>query len=222
MDTIRMRIAILMGAAAMVAGPATAQQASPSPGLTPAQTQQQQTMQQMQNLDPNGDTGSTGLSGPEMRDRAFLRSAYSDGLAEIQMGKLALQKSSNSDVKAFAQMMVDDHTEINAKIEPLAQATGVTLVRRIEKGDQAELNKLKDLSGDAFDKEYAVYMFTSHRIVQHDYRTEVAVAPETNGLKQEVATELVTIHKHWQAAQKLVTDVGATMPARPDYNNLKK
>jgi putative membrane protein len=174
-------------------------------------------MQQMQNLEPDQDTGSTGLSGPEMRDRAFLRDAYSDGLAEIQMGKLALEKSSNSDVKAYAQMMIDDHTEINEKIEPIAQSTGVTLVKGIGKSDQAEYNKLKDMSGDAFDKEYAVYAAASHRLSQRSFRVEVAVAPVENGLKQQVAESLITIHKHFQAAQKLVGDVGATMPPRPPF-----
>lgn len=215
MESIRMRSIVILGTAAVLAGSAFAQQVPvQAPGATPSQTQQQQTNQQMQNLDPNQDTGSTGLSGPEMRDRAFLRTAYSGGLAEIAMAKMALAKSSNSDVKAYAQMMIDDHTGINQKLEPLAQSNGVTLTKRLEKGDQAELEKLKDMSGAGFDKEYAVYMVTSHRTAQHDYRVEMSVAPDANGLKEQVANDLNTIRNHTMAAQKLATDLGATVPPR--------
>jgi predicted outer membrane protein len=51
---------------------------------------------------------------------AFLTGAYQDGLAEIQLAQLALQKATNADVKAFAQRMIDDHTQANSKIAALA------------------------------------------------------------------------------------------------------
>jgi predicted outer membrane protein len=75
-------------------------------------------------------------------------------MAEVETGKLALSKSQNSDVKAFAQQMVDDHGQALAKVQALAQARGVTLPTELDAKHKAMSAKLEKMSGDAFDKAY--------------------------------------------------------------------
>jgi predicted outer membrane protein len=75
-------------------------------------------------------------------------------MAEVETGKLALSKSQNSDVKAFAQQMVDDHGQALAKVQALAQARGVTLPTELDANHKAMSAKLEKMSGDAFDKAY--------------------------------------------------------------------
>jgi predicted outer membrane protein len=75
-------------------------------------------------------------------------------MAEVETGKLALSKSQNSDVKAFAQQMVDDHGQALTKVQALAQARGVTLPTELDAKHKAMSAKLEKLSGDAFDKSY--------------------------------------------------------------------
>jgi predicted outer membrane protein len=75
-------------------------------------------------------------------------------MAEVETGKLALSKSQNSDVKAFAQQMVDDHGQALTKVQALAQARGVTLPTELDAKHKAMSAKLEKLSGDAFDKAY--------------------------------------------------------------------
>src|SRR6478752_4266366 len=48
-------------------------------------------------------------------DTEFAVMAADAGMTEVELGKLALSKSSNADVKKYAQMMVDDHTAANNK-----------------------------------------------------------------------------------------------------------
>ncbi len=165
-------------------------------------------------MEPDQDAGSTGLSGPDMRDRAFIRKQYTGGLAEVMLGKLTRKKSANADVKAFAQLMIDDHTAMNAKLEPVAQTMGVSLVKGPDKATQAEYNKLKDMSGNDFDKEYATYMVVGHRDAQHDLRVENAVVTQQD-LKAQIDAEIPVIRGHLAAAGKLIGAVGATMPVRP-------
>ena len=44
-------------------------------------------------------------------DMSFVRKAAVAGMTEVQASKLALEKSTDANVKSFAQHMVDDHTK---------------------------------------------------------------------------------------------------------------
>src|SRR5262249_45874605 len=77
------------------AGGGGGQMQQPSAGSSPEmQRQQQQGM---------GDVTSP-AAGPQM-DKAFVKKALEGSMAEVEMGKLALQKSSDDQVKQFAQRM---------------------------------------------------------------------------------------------------------------------
>jgi predicted outer membrane protein len=86
-------------------------------------------------------------------EKAVKNMAMAD-MAEVETGKLALSKSQNADVKAFAQQMVDDHGQALSKVQALAQARGVTLPTELDAKHKAMSAKLEKLSGDAFDKAY--------------------------------------------------------------------
>ncbi|MBW8898487.1 MAG: DUF4142 domain-containing protein [Massilia sp.] len=75
-------------------------------------------------------------------------------MAEVETGKLALSKTQNSDVKAFAQQMVDDHGQALTKVQALAQARGVMLPTELDAKHKTMSAKLEKMSGDAFDKAY--------------------------------------------------------------------
>lgn len=91
-------------------------------------TQQRDTMNQQKSTktkDMNqGQTSSAALSSG---DRDFIMKAADGGMAEVALGRLAVSKASNSDVKAFGQRMVDDHSKANDQLMQLAQTKGVTL-----------------------------------------------------------------------------------------------
>ena len=46
-------------------------------------------------------------------DRKFMMTAATGGMAEVEMARLALQKSGSDSVKQYAQKMLDDHTAAN-------------------------------------------------------------------------------------------------------------
>jgi putative membrane protein len=53
-------------------------------------------------------------------DSDFLKKAAKGGMAEVELGKLALQKASSPDVKEFADLMIRDHTKANRELTALA------------------------------------------------------------------------------------------------------
>ena len=122
------------------------------------------------------------LSVPEtpvqlLTDKNFVRSAGADSLAEIELGKLALAKSASPDVKALAQKMIDDHTQLNASLKPFNDTYDISVPKKLTKPDQAEYNKLNGLSGADFDKEYLAYMLQAHQKDAQAFGNEASVTP---------------------------------------------
>jgi len=87
-------------------------------------------------------------------DAKMMRDLAQANLAEIATGKLALEKSQNDQVKAFAQKMIDDHTKSQKQLEELAQQKGVTLPTEPDAKHKASAKMLSALEGDKFDKMY--------------------------------------------------------------------
>ena len=73
---------------------------------------------------------------------------------EIAVAKIALSKAQSSEVKAFAQKMVEDHGAALTKVQAVAQQKGVTLPTEPDAKHKAMAEQLEKQSGDAFDKMY--------------------------------------------------------------------
>jgi len=158
-------------------------------------------------------TAVPGVSHEEMQERMFLQKAAEGGTAEVQLGKLAVEKASADDVKAFGQKMVDDHTQLNNQMAPLAESKGVALPRKMGKADQAEYDKLAGLSGEAFDKEYVAYMVKDHHEDLREFRT---AAMNTNDPDMKMALDKAAkvIREHMVMADKLAHEKGLATPGR--------
>lgn len=92
----------------------------------------------------------------------FLINMFVDGEAEILLSRLALERASSADVKAFAQRMIDDHTQANNEIRQLAQARGLTLPADLPIEHTAANEDLSTMSGADFDKAYM-----NHNVLVH-------------------------------------------------------
>ena len=89
---------------------------------------------------------------------------------DIDAGKLAASKSSNPKVKEFANLMVRDHTSVNKKATDLAKKLKLTpeesdTSRSLKSNGDANLEKLRGLSGAEFDKAYIDNEVTYHESV---------------------------------------------------------
>ncbi|MDR9891599.1 DUF4142 domain-containing protein [Pseudenterobacter timonensis] len=73
---------------------------------------------------------------------------------EIAAAKIALSKAQSSEVKAFAQKMVEDHGAALTKVQAVAQQKGVTLPTEPDAKHKAMAEQLEKQNGDAFDKMY--------------------------------------------------------------------
>jgi predicted outer membrane protein len=87
-------------------------------------------------------------------DEKILKDMAMANMAEIEGGKLAQSKGQSSEVKAFGQQMIDDHTANLKEVQALAQARGVTLPAEPDSKHKAMAAKLEKMSGADFDKAY--------------------------------------------------------------------
>lgn len=87
-------------------------------------------------------------------DQQFAIEAAHGGMAEVQLGRLALERSRNPEVKQFAQQMIDEHTRANQELMQIASRKGITLPTTPGPKYEAAMQQLMQLSGDAFDTAY--------------------------------------------------------------------
>jgi putative membrane protein len=66
----------------------------------------------------------------------FLQQAAIAGMKEVLTGKLAAEKATDKKIKAFGQMMVDDHTKANEELRTLAKLKKVDLPMSRPEGGQ--------------------------------------------------------------------------------------
>lgn len=135
-------------------------------------------------------------------DAKLLRDLAEANLAEVQAGKVALEKASSGEVKKFAQHMVDDHGKMLKELQTLAQSKQVKLPQSPAAKHQAALKKLHGASGEAFDKAYMQQMVKDHEqaLKLAQGASKKARDAEIKAAAQKAAPE---IEQHLQMARKI-------------------
>jgi putative membrane protein len=158
--------------------------------------------QGVNNPNQNGMAGSMGPA----QDDAFLKDAAAGNMGEVAMGKVALDKSSNDDVKKFAQRMVDDHGKMEGDVETVAKANGVNLPSSPDKGTKKEIAKLQTMSGADFDKAYMAFMVKDHKKDLAAFKSE-AGSTQNGGVKDLAINGAKTIQSHLEEAESVNSKV---------------
>jgi putative membrane protein len=105
-------------------------------------------------------------------DAPFYVAATQGGLAEIDGGMLAQQRSKNPQVQAFASMVAKDHTAANAQLGELAAMNHVDLPTAPTPAQAAKKTQLKNLSDDEFDRAYIEWQILAHKEAIDAFRIE--------------------------------------------------
>jgi putative membrane protein len=138
---------------------------------------------------------------------SFVSTAAQDGMTEVALGKLALHKSSNDDVKQFAQKMVEDHGAANSDLAAIAKAQGITVPTRLDAKHEAMVKEMSAKSGTAFDQAYAAHMAKAHTEAVALF--EAASNSSDPELSLFARKTLPTLQQHEQLADNLRASVGA-------------
>jgi putative membrane protein len=138
--------------------------------------------------------------------------AYTAGNIDIDTAKLALSKSKNKDVRAFAEDMVRDHKAVNDKALALVKKLKVTpedndTSRSLAKDAKDRHDKLAMLSGTAFDKAYVDNEVAYHKAVNGALATTLIPSASNPELKSLLETGLKIFQGHQQHAEMLAKSI---------------
>jgi putative membrane protein len=136
-------------------------------------------------------------------DRKFIQKAAESGMFEVQVSQLAAAKASDPQVKSFASMLVDHHTNANNELVQLANARKVELPAAPPRAMRRDVEKLGKKSGEDFDRDYV----RNVGIKAHEKDIKLFEGARKNvkdpQLKAFVEKTLPVLQQHLQAAAKL-------------------
>jgi putative membrane protein len=95
-------------------------------------------------------------------DRTFLQKAAIAGLFEVKAAEVAKDNAKSSDIKAFADKMVTDHTQANDELDRIAKTKNLDLPTSLDAEHQTKLDTVSKLTGHAFDKAYKEQQTKGH------------------------------------------------------------
>ena len=153
--------------------------------------------------------GASAQSPTADQDKQFVMQASLGDYTEITFSQLALQKSSNAQVKAYAQKMVTDHQKLEAEMKPVADKLNVTPATALDSDHQQLYDQLGQQSGTAFDKQYMMDMDKDHHKTLDAFKAE-ETSTQDNQLKQIVKKGEKVVAQHTMMADKMVTKMGGT------------
>jgi putative membrane protein len=132
---------------------------------------------------------------------------------DIDAGKLAQQKGSSAEVKAFGKQMVTDHTGVNKQASELATKLKVTpednpTSQSLKSGGEKNVAHLKTLSGAAFDKAYVDNEVAYHQQVLDAIDKTLVPSAQNAELKALIVKVRPAIDAHLQHAKMMQAKLG--------------
>lgn len=132
--------------------------------------------------------------------------AYSAGVIDVEVAELALSKTQNPDVRAFAESMQKDHAAVNEMALALLTKLNVTpednaTSQALAKAAEEKRAELALLEGVAFDKAYVENEVAYHKQVNSALETLLIPSAENAELKSLLETGLKLFQGHEQHAE---------------------
>jgi putative membrane protein len=152
-----------------------------------------------------GAVGTAGKTDVNSRDRDFVHDVALMNLAEVELGRFAVDHSADAEVKKFAQMMVDDHTKAGTALKAVASQYNIDVPEQLTGKYQRLRDKLAKRQGLDVDREYLEEMVDSHE----DLIDKLEPRIDTENLR-EWKTEMAD-----KLSGKVVIEQGALIAVKP-------
>jgi putative membrane protein len=133
----------------------------------------------------------------------FVKKAAMDGLTEVDLGKIALSKSQDEKVRAFAERMVEDHGKANEALASIAKKKAIPVPTALDTEHKSLVQSLNARSGKAFDVAYGEHMDAEHTKAIALFQG--AITGSDPDLAAFAKKTLPTLEEHKEMAERLST-----------------
>jgi putative membrane protein len=149
---------------------------------------------------------------PKLNDAQIAHIAYTAGAIDVSAAKLALEKTENAEVRAFAELMESDHNAVNEEALALVKRLNVTPEENeisaslTNQAAEAETH-LQALSGDEFDRAYVENEVAYHQAVNDALKSLLIPNAQNSDLKSLLETGLALFQEHQTHAEHLLHEM---------------
>jgi putative membrane protein len=124
------------------------------------------------------------------------------GMTQVKLGKIAEEKSTNSRIKDYGQMMTRDHTKAGDELKSLARRKNVTLPDSIGNDHRNKVDNLEKKTGKDFDRAYIDMMVDGHQSTVNDFQ-KASRDTKDPGVKNWIDATLPTLQMHLDSAKAI-------------------
>jgi len=148
----------------------------------------------------------------KLNDPEIAHIAYTAGVIDVTAAKQALNRSTNKEVRAFAENMLRDHETVNQLALDLVKKLKVTpedndTSRSLSKSAASKLIELGKLKGAEFDKAYVSNEVAYHKTVDDALESMLIPGAGNAELKSLLQTGLKIFQGHEQHAEHLAASL---------------
>jgi len=163
-------------------------------------------------------------------DRDFVEDMAIGGMAEVELGRMAMERGASPEVKRFGDMMVKDHSKAGDELKQVAMQHSIPMPAGLDQKHQDLKTTLSNLRGAEFDREYMKAMVDGHEDVVDRLQTRASedrfgddkgeVKPERSdnpvegALNQWAAKALPTVRHHLDEAKRINDGLARTLTRR--------
>lgn len=148
-----------------------------------------------------------------LNDLEIAHVAYTADNIDIRYANIALKRSRNPEIHAFAQTMIRDHTAVNELALGLLEKLGASaqdnfLSQKLNADSEAVVTKLNSLSGPEFDRYYAANELAYHKAVNDLVENSFIPNIDNGEVKELFEAGLAIFKGHQEHAQMMVNNLG--------------
>jgi putative membrane protein len=142
-------------------------------------------------------------------DKSFVRDMAIANMAEVELAKLVPERSTDDEIKKFAQLMIDDHTKSLDSLKAIAAQHNIPVPAELDPRHMRLRDKLAKWHGNEFERNYMEAMIDEHEDMLDELEERVDEARLAE-YKAEIADRL--------AGKKAVerAEVVAVLPEKSD------
>lgn len=137
------------------------------------------------------------------QDKTFLKGQQETNIAEVQLGKVAIERATTQTVRDLAQMLIAEHQKVMELNRALSTKLGLPVPEQPSAEQQAMGEKIKAQTGAAFDAAYVAAQVEGHTKSVSKAQQEVSSGshPEVKAFATEYIPRAQRHLQHSQAAQ---------------------